>query len=117
MRREQRLRAGSDFKRVRREGRSWAVPLLVLYACRREDRAGPTRVGITAGRRVGGAVVRNRARRRLREALRIATERLEEGWDLVFIVRPAAARASYQDIADAADALLERAGLVSGESP
>jgi ribonuclease P protein component len=53
----------------------------------------------------------------LREALRVATRRLEEGWDLVFIVRPAAADASYQDIAAAADALLERAGLVSGESP
>lgn len=115
MRREQRLRASDDYSRVRREGRSWAVPLLVLYAARRSLADAPTRVGITAGRRVGGAVVRNKVRRRVREAVRSRYDELACGWDLVFIVRPRASDAEYVDVAEAVETLLGRAGVVWAE--
>lgn len=116
MRREQRLRASDDYTRVRREGRSWALPLLVLYAARRSAADDPTRVGITAGRRVGGAVVRNKVRRRVREAVRANYDRLAHGWDLVFIVRPRASDAEFDDLAGAVESLLERSGVVRAEA-
>ena len=113
MRREWRLRDGRDFNRVRATGRSRAHPLLVLYAAPRAvDGDGPTRVGVVTSRRVGNAVVRNRARRRLRESLRLAHPTLAPGWDLVFIVRPRAASAPYADIAGAARTLLAGLGLL-----
>ena len=66
-----RLTQRSEFLRVAAARRKWAAPGLVLQACERTDDAtasGPPRVGFTATRKVGGAVVRNRARRRLRAA-------------------------------------------------
>ena len=70
-------------------------------------------MGITVSRRVGASVVRNRVKRRLREVLRLLYPRLCRGWDLVLVVRPAAAEATYQDLAAAAHSLLRRADLVS----
>ena len=117
MRREQRLRASDDYSRVRRGGRSWALPLLVLYAARQPAADSPTRVGITAGRRVGGAVVRNRARRRVGEAVRARYDGVAPGWDLVFIVRPRASEADFEEIGSAVGVLLQRAGVVRAEAP
>jgi ribonuclease P protein component len=67
------------------------------------------RVGITVGRRVGNAVVRNRVKRRLREAIRSSFAKIHPGTDLVLIARPSAARAHYTDLASAVDSLLDRA--------
>jgi len=58
--------------------------------------AGPPRVGVVAGRRVGGAVVRNRVKRRLREAL--ARAELRDGTDYVVVAFPGAATATYEEI-------------------
>ena len=54
-----------------------------------------TRVGITVSSRVGNAVVRNRVRRRLREALRARSARLSAGHDVLLMARPASARATW----------------------
>jgi len=113
MRREQRLGADHEFLRVRRAGRSWAHPLLVLFAARTAG-SGPTRVGVTVGRRVGGAVVRNRARRRVREVVRLAYPALCSGWDLVFVVREGAADVGGGEIARAVHVLLRRSGVMGG---
>ena len=113
MRREQRLCADVDFLRVRRTGRSWAHPLLVLFVVRSDANA-DTRIGITVGRGVGGAVVRNRVRRRIREAVRLRYERLAHGWDLVFVARAASAETDSAEIARAVETLLLRAGLLAG---
>ena len=112
MRRAWRLRAGTDFARVREHGRVWRHPLLVLTASPAQNVMSPIRAGITVSRRVGTAVVRNRAKRRLREVFRLQYPRLIGGWDLVFVVRPAAAEASYQELAASALSLLRRAGLI-----
>ena len=67
MKRRFRLTRSTDFKRVRRSGKSYAHPLVVLYALK-SDQAG-VRVGVSAGLAVGNAVKRNRAKRLLRAAM------------------------------------------------
>lgn len=113
MQRAWRLRANRDFVRVRGKGRSWAHPLLVLAAAPGPDPAAATRVGVSAGKRVGNAVVRNRAKRRVREAVRAVYRDLPAGWDLVFVIRAPAAEASYPAIVAAVRGLLARSGLLS----
>jgi ribonuclease P protein component len=111
--RAQRLRRAAEFRHVReRAGRGLAHPLLVLYVVPND--LGRTRVGITVSGRVGTAVVRNRARRRLREALRQRLARIEVGRDLVVVARPAIASASWAAIGQALDEVLRRARLLSG---
>ena len=117
MRRAWRLRANDDFQRVRREGRSRAHPLLVLVVAPGRDPDGATRVGITVSRRVGNAVVRNRVKRRVRETMRLRYPDLARGWDLVFVVRPYAARASFDRLGEAIEGLLGRADLQTGALP
>lgn len=111
MRRSWRLRNGTDFARVRENGRVWRHPLLALSAAASVEGSRVSRVGITVSRRVGTAVVRNRVKRRLREILRLEHPRLVEGWDLVIVVRPAAAKADFAALSAAALSLLQRAGL------
>ena len=109
MKRHQRLRDRTRFQQVREAGRSWAHPLLVLCALP-NDLPG-TRFGFTASRHVGKAVVRNRARRLMREAARLFLPNIEPGWDLVFIARSAIVGASFRDVAEACGMLLRRAAL------
>ena len=87
--------------------------MLVLFAARSDDSAN-TRIGITVSRGVGGAVVRNRVRRRVREAVRLRYDRLARGWDLVFVARAASAETGGGELARAVEALLRRADLLTG---
>ncbi len=73
-----------------------------------------TRFGIATGRGLGGAVVRNRVKRRVREGLR--TLPVVPGWDVVVNVRRAAVDADYWRLRDAAAKLLARAGLLRDEA-
>jgi ribonuclease P protein component len=108
VKREQRLRAPADFRRVRDVApRGWVHPLLVMYVAPNE--VGRTRVGITVSGRVGKAVVRNRVRRRLREALGQRFGRLPADSDIVVAARPASAQASWDQLCAALDSLLTRA--------
>lgn len=95
---------------MRANRRSWAHPLLVLYVAPNE--ANLTRVGISVGKRVGGAVVRNRVRRRIREAVRLRHSALAPGYDLLFIAREPSARASWPELQAATELLLRRAELL-----
>jgi ribonuclease P protein component len=108
VKREQRLRSPADFRRVRSAAtRGWPHPLLVMYAAPNE--LARTRVGITVSGRVGNAVVRNRVRRRLREALSSRFDRLPLNSDVVVSARPASARASWAELNTAIDSVLARA--------
>jgi ribonuclease P protein component len=115
MQRRFRLHRSGDIQRVRRTGKSYAHPLLVLVAARSE-RPGK-RLAVTAGARVGGAVRRNRARRRIREAARALLAEMSDGWDLLLVARSGAATAPFPELAGAVRALLARAGVVSSNGP
>jgi ribonuclease P protein component len=79
------LKKDWEFERVRREGRTWASGVVVLNAAPNDgDRV---RCGFIAGKKVGGAVQRNRARRLMREAVRVRLSTIKPGHDLVWIAR------------------------------
>ena len=109
MQKERRLTRTRDFAAARRHGRSRADNLLVLIT-RRNDLA-DTRFGFTVGRRVGKAVVRNRVKRRLREAARAVP--VQSGWDLILIARRDAADADFHALRHSMTGLLRRAHVLS----
>ena len=111
MQRRFRLNRSGDIQRVRRTGKSYAHPLLVLVAAHSD--APGKRFAVTAGVRVGGAVERNRARRRIREAARPLVGALAEGWDLLLVARSGAVSAPFAELAGAVRALFQRAGVTA----
>ncbi|MGA9532428.1 MAG: ribonuclease P protein component [Anaerolineales bacterium] len=107
MDRKFRLTRPSDFKRVRRDGRSYAHPLVILVAAQRYQEI--SRWGVTTSRSLRRATDRNRAKRRLRHALQPHVGTAAPGWDLVFIARPAILSAPWEQLQHAVEQLLERA--------
>ncbi len=114
MERRFRLRRAADFQRLQREGRSWSHPLLILVA--RRNGLNLTRVGVTATRKIGKAVRRNRAKRLLREAARHLHPHLEPGWDLLLIARPEILQVKEPQVREALAFLVREAGLMRRES-
>jgi len=109
-----RLTRSEDFKRVRRSGKSYAHPLVMLIALEGEESDRPrVRVGVAAGRTVGTAVTRNRAKRLLREAMRPLLPGIASNLDLILIARAGLASASLEDIRQAVVTLLRRAKITT----
>ena len=90
------LKKNSDFRRLYAKGKSSANRFLAVY-CRRNGR-GVNRMGYTVSSKLGGAVVRNRVRRRLREIARLNAPALKTGWDIVVIARARAVGAEYAEL-------------------
>jgi len=105
-----RLTRSTDFKRVRRLGKSYAHPLLVLIAL--PNGMERSRFGIAAGRSVGKAVERNRAKRLVREGLRPLTPQIEPGWDILLLARTSMAKSNLDSTRQALRTLLSRAHLL-----
>ena len=118
-----RLKRRADFLRVAAGRRKVAVPGLVLQAAPRPAdlpaSEPPIRVGFTASRKVGGAVVRNRARRRLRAAVHeVLVEAGQADTDYVLIARAGTVARPYADlVADLRAALVQVAGQRRGARP
>lgn len=91
-RKRRRLSRSGEFERVYREGKSQAGRQLVLYAFPRTGEQDGPRLGISVGRRVGGAVDRNRVKRMLREAFWACAGPLPDTHDFVIVARPEAAK-------------------------
>jgi len=79
------LNQNKDFRRLYWRGKSTAHPVLVCYVMR--NRTGACRVGITASKKIGKAVKRNRARRIIREAYRQLKPKINGNWDIVLVAR------------------------------
>ena len=106
---EFRLRNASDFHRVREIGRCWSDQRLVLCAC--ENGLERTRFGIITSKRVGNAVVRNRARRLVSEVLRLQRDLVAPGWDVVVIARTSVRKTDYWAVERSVAHLLSSGGL------
>jgi ribonuclease P protein component len=120
--RRPRLSRSSDFQRIYRQGSSTASRFLVLYSFKRPTEAGTEgpRLGLSVSKKLGGAVVRNRVKRLLREAFQACAGHLAEEYDLVVIARPhlleLVARESAGEkgaVGAAVRELLVRAGVLS----
>ena len=106
-----RLTRSTDIKRVRRSGKSYAHPLVVLYVLKSD---GPeTKVGVSAGLAVGNAVKRNRAKRLLRAAMKELLPLTDSGCELLLIGRSPLAMANVHQTRDALMNVLKRAGLLN----
>jgi ribonuclease P protein component len=103
----------SDFAALQRDGTSRASALVSIRARRTDLPA--VRFGISTSKRVGGAVVRNRVRRRIREILRADAARLRPGWDVLIVARPQSAFVDHGTLAASVDGLLVRSGVLDGD--
>lgn len=103
------LKLNHIFRRLYATG-GVANGLLVLYA--RPNRLGCNRVGITTGKKLGHAVVRNRARRRLREVYRLNEHRFKPGYDIVVVARSRCVDADFKKLTKAYLSLAQKAGIL-----
>ena len=101
-----------DFAALQGAGTNRSHPLFSVRFLRTDLET--TRFGLSTGRKLGGAVVRNRVRRRLREALRAMAPSFQPGWDVLIIARPAIVEADHEVLVGALRRLLHRGGVLGG---
>lgn len=98
------LRSREDFARLGARGRTHGDRLMAVHFIAND--LDHDRYGISTGRRLGGAVERNRVRRRVREILRASPNRSGQGWDILVVARPASVEASFDELSAALERLL-----------
>lgn len=103
------LKLNHIFRRLYRTN-GQASPYLILYA--RKNRTDRNRVGITVGKKLGKAHIRNRIRRRLREVYRLNEEKFQPGWDIVVVARSRAVEAKFSGLVEAYLSLAKKAGIL-----
>ena len=115
----ERLRRKRDLQQVFAQGQrcysAWVVAQVRQRAPEEEGGSG-LRMAVVAGRKLGNAVRRNRAKRLLREALREAVRGWEGPWDVALIARAGLFSLSPATRVEELSALLRRAGLLPGEA-
>jgi ribonuclease P protein component len=95
--RANRLKQGRDFSRVRRQGERLAIGCLIAN-WQRLPEGSRSRLGVVTSARLGGAVVRSRARRLLRESFRLRQNDLQQPVDIVLVARQSILRKSLPDV-------------------
>lgn len=100
-----------QFVRGYRKGESYVTPLVVTYVLK--NHYGCTRIGITASKKIGGAVQRNRARRVIREAVRSLNLDLSQSYDLIFVARGKTTRCKSWEITPLIKQRLTQAGVIN----
>ena len=110
MRAINRLKKNEDFRKVYQKKRSMANRLLIIYILK--NKYGYNRVGFTVSKKVGKSVIRNRVKRLLRESYRLNEEKILQGYDIIFIARNTASKASYREIENAMMHLFKKMKLI-----
>ncbi len=105
------LNQNRDFKRLYEKGKYYVHPCLVTYVSKNKKKE--VRVGITASKKTGNAVKRNRSRRIIREAFRELSPLVPQGWDLVFVARSKTPQKKSTEILRIMRGQLKAAGLIS----
>lgn len=106
------LRENKDFRTLYYRGRSQVHPALVTYV--RKNRLGEPRVGITTGKKLGGAVQRSRCRRVIREAFRPQLSKVG-GWDIVFVARTRLTAMKSTQLAPVIESHLRKMGVLNDD--
>ena len=111
------LKQNHEFRRLYSKGKSAVSPYFVVY-CRRTNRP-LSRLGITTGVKLGNAVKRNRARRRIRALYRTHEARLAAGYDIVIVARTRVIYGRYAELERSFVQLTKKLGLVlpKGDKP
>ena len=105
------LKQNHVFRRLYSKGKSAGDPYLAVYC--RKNRLGHSRLGLTVGVKIGKAVVRNRTRRRIKEAYRVNEARFLPGYDLVIVARVRAGHSRYREIERSLLRLMDKLGLLA----
>ena len=103
------LKQNHEFRRLYHKGKSGVSPYFAVYC--RKTRRPVSRLGITTGVKLGNAVKRNRARRRIRELYRTNEWRFSPGWDVVIVARVRAIYGRYGDMERSLLQLMKKLGL------
>lgn len=109
------LKLNHVFRRLYAKGDSAVGRFVVVYAKR--NATDQNRLGITTGAKLGRAVDRNRARRRIRETYRLNESRLKRGWDLVIVARAAAIDGDFGEMQKSFLRLCAKLRLLKEEKP
>ena len=104
------LKENRDFRRLYKQSASYVSPALVVYL--KETRAGFSRLGITAGKKIGSAVLRNRAKRVIREAYREFLPKFNRNVDMVIVARRKAAFVKTDIVKQEIEILFKKANLI-----
>ena len=107
------LKQNYEFRRLYQKGASSAGSSMVLYC--RKNKLGHNRLGLTASVKLGHAVVRNRARRRLREVCRLNADKLSVGYDIVLVARGRTVTAPFPELTSAYLRLAKKLSLLKEE--
>ena len=104
------LNLNSQFRKLYQKGTSHVSPSVVMYA----KRNGPShnRLGVTVSKKIGKAVIRNRAKRRLREIFRVNAPNLKSGFDFVLVARGRTATISYEKLSADFIAAAKNVGVI-----
>jgi len=99
-----------EFKRLYSRGKSAASKYVVVYC--NKNRRGDNRLGITVTTKLGGAVKRNRIRRRLKEVYRLNETTLQRGYDIVLVARMRSLDAPWRELQTSVIYLFDKLGLL-----
>lgn len=104
-----RLRRSADIQELRQKGRRYYHPLLLLFA--QPNQQAHSRFAVAAGRRIGKAVKRNRAKRLAREAIRLQLPHIKAGWDCLLVWRQNPPSLTLVEVHLAIESLMRSADL------
>ena len=105
------LKENFQFRRLYRRGKSEAGPFVAVY-CQRNG-MDINRLGITTGGKLGKAIVRNRIRRRIKEAYRLSGKQMKRGYDIVVVARHRSVKTDYHHIESDLLNCLKKLGIMS----